>query len=218
MQEQGGNGAARWPSAGCREFDAQLSDYLEGADRPAVATHAADCDFCGAILADLALMRSASMELGNEEPPARVWTNVRAALAAEGLIHAARNPWRRAMWLLRPAPALGLAAIVLLGVMALRTSARRHSSAGTQVAEAVDPVLVQSVSQMESAFRAHSAQFSPTVEQAYEADLVSLDGEIKECNDTLDRQPGDTLSREYLASAYTEKARVLESALESGGQ
>jgi len=211
MQRQGGNGAAHGASAACLEFDAQLSDYLEGGDLPAVANHASECAFCAAVLSDLLLVRSASAELGDEEPAARVWANVRATLVAEGLIHSPRERRRWAEWFLRPIPAAAFTAVVLLSVFSLRTWLHRNRHAIP-----VDPALVQSVSAMERAFHSQSASLNPTIERAYEEDLASLDGEIKECNDTLARQPDDNLSVEYLASAYNEKARVLESALELG--
>lgn len=217
MLQQGGNGAARGATAACREFDAQLSDYLDGQDQPALTTHAAECEFCGAILADLMLVRTASAELGEEEPPARIWANVRATLVAEGLIHPQRRRRSWAEWLLTPVPAAALTALVLLSLFTARTLIRQHRSAVKDVAEVVvGHDLMRNVSQMEVAFRAQSARLNPTIERAYEEDLASLDGEIKECQDTLAREPDDNLSREYLASAYTEKARVLESALELG--
>jgi hypothetical protein len=214
MQEQGGNGAAHGASAACLEFDAQLSDYLEGGDLPAVPAHAAECGFCGALLADLLLARSDAAELADDGPPARVWANVRAALETEGLIRPPRRRWTE--WLLRPVPAAGLTAIVLLSVFATRSWLHRNHQAATTAVAIVDPGLVESVSQMEVAYRARSAGLNPTVKQAYEEDLKSLNGEIKECNASLALEPDDGFSREYLASAYTEKARVLESALELG--
>ncbi len=220
MQEQGGNGAAHWASAACRDFDAQLSDYLEGGDRSAVAMHAAECAFCGTILSDLLLVRSASTELEEDEPPARVWANVRATLVAEGLIRSPRERRRWVEWLLSPIPAAAVTAFVLLSVFTTRNLLHRYHQLAAQkvvrLAVDVDPGLQQSVSEMEAAFRAHSAHLNPTIKRAYEEDLESLNGEIKECHDTLARQPDDNLSREYLVSAYTEKARVLESALELG--
>jgi len=217
MLQEGGNGAAHGATAACRDFDAQLSDYLEGQERPAVTTHAAECEFCGAVLADLLLVRSASTELAENEPPARVWANVRAALVAEGLIHPPRQrrPWLE--WLLTPAPAAALTALVLLSMFTARSLVHRYHRTAVDVADVVvGRDVMQNVSQMEVAFRAQSARLNPTIERAYEDDLASLDSEIKECQDTLARQPGDSLSREYLASAYSEKARVLESALELG--
>lgn len=217
MLQQGGNGAAHRATAGCRDFDAQLSDYLEGQDRPAVSAHAAECEFCGVLLADLLLAHSACAELAEEEPPARVWANVRATLVAEGLVHPPRQrrPWMG--WLLRPVPAAALTALVLFSVFTTRKWVHHNKPLVKDVAEAiVGPAVVANVSQMEVTFRAQSARLNPTIERAYEEDLASLDGEIKECQDTLARQPDDNLSREYLASAYTEKARVLESALELG--
>lgn len=217
MQEQGGNGAAHWASAACRDFDAQLSDYLEGGDRPGVVSHAAECAFCGAVLSDMLMVRSASAELADDEPSPRVWANVRAALVAEGLIRPPRERRRWTEWLLRPVPAAALTALILLSAFAIRPVLHRHHRTAVDFAElVVGHDVIQNVSQMETAFREQSADLNPTIKRAYEEDLASLNGEIKECNDTLARQPDDSLSREYLVSAYTEKARVLESALELG--
>jgi hypothetical protein len=219
MLEQGGDGAAHWASAACREFDAQLSDYLEGSGRPAVVAHAAQCAFCGAILTDVLLVRSASAELVEEEPSARVWANVRATLVAEGLIRPAQHRGRWSDWLLSPVPAAAAAALVLLSVFAVRVWVHQHHPAARRViilAELVDPALVDNVHAMEAAFHSRSGALNPALKQAYEEDLASLDDEIRECNETLAREPEDNLSREYLVSAYTEKARVLESALELG--
>jgi hypothetical protein len=219
MQEQGGNGATHRIRAACQDFDAQLSDYLEGADRPAVVSHAAECEFCGPILTDFLLVRSATGELADLEPPGRVWANVRATLVAEGLIREPRRipPWRQ--WLLRPVPAAALAGLLLLSMFSVRAWVRQSQRARktvTEVANIIDPNLIRNVSQMELAFRARSGSLNPAVKRAYEQDLDSLNGEIKECNDTLAQQPDDGFSREYLTTAYTEKARVLESALELG--
>jgi hypothetical protein len=44
--------------------------------------------------------------------------------------------------------------------------------------------------------------------------LNSLDASIRECNDSLQREPGNSLAHEYLLAAYSQKAEVLSSALE----
>src|SRR5438128_663886 len=60
-------------SEACRLFDAQVADYLEGGDRPAVILHASECAFCGVILADLRAVISESAALGFEEQPPRLF-------------------------------------------------------------------------------------------------------------------------------------------------
>ncbi len=78
---------------GCEAFDLNLAAYLEGEDRPEVVRHARECAYCKVVLADFEQIRHASSDLPIPEPPARLWTHIRASLEAEGII--------------RPQPAFG---------------------------------------------------------------------------------------------------------------
>jgi len=124
MPENAGGGIAGHPTDECRRFDLLLQDYLEGRDYPEVTSHAAQCGFCAALLGDLLLLQAAAGEIEGPEPPARLWSNVRAALAREGLIRAPRS--RFADWFLRPVPAAGLAAVLLCGFLLLRSNGYLH--------------------------------------------------------------------------------------------
>jgi hypothetical protein len=218
MEDHGADGKMTQAREACRQFEVKLEAYLEGEARPEVTRHAAECAYCGALLADMELVRSVSAELEPAEPPARLWANVRATLVKEGVIRTPRlkRGWR---WMLQPAFAGALGALLLVGVWAWRF--RPHGTLAPPppqpaVAALVDPSLVQSMAKMESAFRARAASLDPGMKLAYENGLKSLDTEIQECNTSLVQQPDDALTREYLASAYSEKARVLASALELG--
>jgi len=67
---------------------------------------------------------------------------------------------------------------------------------------------------LEEAFRAREGSFAPDVKATYENSLNSLDASIRECGDSLQREPGNSLAHEYLLAAYSQKAEVLSSALE----
>ena len=223
MPEHGGGGIPAYPAEGCRRFDLLLQDYLEGQDRPEVAAHAAECGFCAALLGDLLLVQAGAGEIGGADPPARLWANVRARLIQEGLIRPSRNRAAWMEWFLRPVPAAGFAALLLCGSLVLRSTGHlpwnSHSSrAGTapMTASMEDPRLEANVADMERAFRDGSFNLSPRVKAAYEDGLNALNLEIQECRTSLSREPDNGLAREYLASAYNEKARVLASALEAG--
>src|SRR5947199_150511 len=107
-------------SEACRLFDAQVADYLEGEDRPVVLAHAKECAFCGVLLADLQGLMVQSQEMPLVDPPARVWANIRATLAAEGVLREQGTLWER--WFSRltlfgsPAAVGALAALVVLAV------------------------------------------------------------------------------------------------------
>jgi hypothetical protein len=213
MSEHGGGGIPLYPTDDCQRFDLLLPDYLEGQDHAEVTAHAADCAFCAALLGDLLLVRASAGEIGNEEPPAHLWANVRARLLEEGLIRPPRRPRAWLDWFLRPVPAAAFAAVLLCGFLALRSMGylHRHSSSPP-----VDPRLEASVSEMERAFNARASRLDPNIKAAYQQGLTALNLEIQECRNSLSRQPDDGLAREYLASAFDEKAAVLASALEAG--
>ena len=116
----------------CRQFEIDLAAYLEGEPLPEIARHAEACPFCSVVLTDLELLRSESRSLPLEEPPARVWANVRAQLAAEGVIRE-QVSWRR--WfslgnLQHAAAPLGaLACLAIFGaVLLVPTSSRRRAT------------------------------------------------------------------------------------------
>jgi hypothetical protein len=81
-----------------------------------------------------------------------------------------------------------------------------------------DTGLAPVVSSLESSFRASEASMTPDLKATYEKSLVSLDGSIRECLDSLQQEPRNTLARDYLLTAYTRKAEVLSSALEFEGR
>jgi hypothetical protein len=221
MPEHAVGGIPLYPTEACQHFDLLLPDYLEGRDHPEVTSHAAECVFCGALLGDLLLVRAEAGEIGSEEPPARLWANVRARLAEEGLIRPARTRRSWLDWVLRPAPAVAFAALILGAFLALRAPRLvgrlpSHTASVSVSTAVVDPHLEASVKEMELAFADRSATLDPSMKAAYQQGLAALNSEIEECRRSLARQPDDGMAREYLASAFNEKAAVLASALEAG--
>ena len=207
-----------YPSQACLRFEAGLADYLEGDSRPEVAAHAAGCGFCGALLADLELIRSTAKVLETAEPPARLWARVRQGLLAEGTIRSRRRRWSWPAWLMQPVPAAALAGLLLVGCLSLgrwfNSPAAPTPSSAASVE--VDPGVQESVQQMEGVFRARTSSLDPVITAALRKDLDSLDSEIRECVASLRSRPDDGLTRDYLAAAYTEKAQILASALDLG--
>ncbi|HEV2176825.1 MAG TPA: hypothetical protein VGW33_06450 [Terriglobia bacterium] len=208
----------------CRLFDAEIEAYLEGEAKPSVESHAGRCRSCGAVLADLSLIRSTAGALGMAEPPARLWPNIRAALIEEGIIRPSQKFWAR--WfsksnlVLSPVAAAAMAVLVVLAATFVQRT--RHLTPGpaqSPVASAASDNPVEGdLADMESSYRARSGSLDPSLRAGYEQGLQSLDGEISDLRDSVKRHPADTLARDYLNAAYVQKAQVLESALESGGR
>lgn len=216
---------------GCVEFDVGLQSYLEGEHRPQITLHARECPFCGSLLEDLENIRQVSgeavvREAFEAEPPEAMWASLRASLITEGIIRQPEGFWRRwfggpaSLW--RPLPVAGMAAIALAGFIFLSGPWRSiQSGPGTQVGQIQrqeSPVAMDQDPQfdvMEQRFKSKVALLDPSLRDAYVKSLASLDSEIVECRRNAHRQPSNPLTIQYLASAYAQKAEVLQSALET---
>ena len=227
-----GEGAFTVPA--CAQFAADLAAYMEGDARPSVLSHSRECAPCAALLADLQSIRETARNLPQEEPSRVVWANVRARLEADGALGQPVRGWRQILGgqLIPHAIPLGvLAALVFLGsALTLPPNPIERwgvdnvavSSSLIQVASAIptgeDGALAHLVSDLENSFRANEASMAPDLKATYEKSLVSLDGSIRECLDSLQHEPRNTLAHDYLVTAYTRKAEVLSSALEFNGR
>lgn len=214
----------------CRQFETNLADYLEGEPCPQVAAHADTCPFCSVILRDLEGMRTECRTLSLEDPPARLWANVRATLATEGVIRERRQGFLGGLAF----PVFGRAAVpvtalaclaVLSSVLMVRPSSinRSRTSSWLSVADRDataakvytldNSALAGMVGELENNFEARRGSLAPSVQESYRKGLQSLDDSIRECRQSVESEPGNTLAREYLVAAYSQKAEVLAAAL-----
>jgi hypothetical protein len=220
--------------AQCRQFDLDLPAYLEGEEKAGVLAHARECSFCAVVLADLEQIRFSGHHLPLVEPPARVWANVRATLAEEGILHEQAPAWQR--WYRRlplfaeSVPVGALAALAILA-LTLLTSQKGPENQGTmssisgdqQIVTAgiwpadIDSGMTRTVEEMQEAFRGRQSSMEPSLRETYRKSLASLDASIEDCVRHCRRDPCDALARQYLARAYQSKADVLASALENSG-
>jgi hypothetical protein len=221
--------------ADCRRFDASVGDYLDGESRPEISEHAGQCRSCGLVLSDLKQLISASTALPDEDPPPRLWANLRICLMNEGLIRPQEGFWgrwsSRLDFLRRPAPVAVLGGLAVLSVVLVLPSSGSDSdslaflpssSSTAQLASSagadVNRNLQQTVQELQAIYQSRAASFQPALSAAYEQGLRSLDVSIKECQESVRREPANSLARDYLLSAYEQKAEVLQSALEFDGR
>jgi len=212
-------------SDACRAFHAALSAYLEGENTPAVARHAEECGFCGVVLRDLEQMITEASRLELSDPSPRVWANIRATLAAEGVIHEQLSQWTgwlRHFEFLHPAPVAAMAGVIFLGVLLLggpQVSKRAQADRNLQPSE--EAALLQTQEQvrlLERSYREQEAAMTPEVKADFSKSLESLDNSIQEAEHSIEQGPDSSLAREYLQGAYIRKAEVLSSALEYAGR
>jgi hypothetical protein len=217
----------------CVRFSAEVEQYLEGTAQPFVASHARECAPCGALLADLEMIREAARNLPEAEPSRAVWANVHARLESEGAFTAPRRGWRDFLRLLsQPVPLTVLAGVIVFGIFLSAPFHRLTSRNGTPEAKldttstqeaaltppAEDVPVAHVVSDLENNFKANEDSMNPDLKATYDKSLVSLDSSIQECLDSLHQEPGNTMAHDYLLTAYTRKAEVLSSALEFEGR
>jgi len=218
-------------TAECDRFERELEAHMEGEVRPFVVAHLRECEFCKVVTEDLIVLRAAVRELPLEEPSPVVWSNIRAQLAAEGAFAEKAGAWtwfRQLDFLRHPVPVAAFAFVLTIGCWLTAPRDYPKPEAGASLVPASgETSVVRStafggggtglehvVRELEEAFKAREGTLAPDVKATYENSLSSLDASIRECNDSLQREPGNSLAYEFLFAAYSQKAEVLSSALE----
>ena len=185
--------------------------------------HVSDCRRSQAYVADLAAIISVANELPAEiEPPARVWFSLRTRLELEGIIKepvvaAAAEPatwWQRFGDLFR-SRALATAAVGL--VIAAAAVLQTQQPSAPLVAHS-DPIFDTAVALNEQEHDLANMQLASTtpVDTSQQQNLKQLDEFIADCERRLKEEPQDDLAREYLASAYEQKAELLSAMMDRG--
>ncbi len=210
------------PAMQCNEFMESLDQWLDGDHRPDAEAHLRSCAACSGLVADLGKIQIAARELHDVEPPERVWVAIRAQLEAEGLI-ASRGwlswlPSFGAAWM-RPAFAGALLAILAAGGFVLGARHQRDNIRASWVSgnQAATAPIEADLGNFE--LHAVSALHEPnsTVNVAFKKNLEIVDDYIAECEKSVQDDPEDELSRDYLYGAYQQKAELLEQMSERGG-
>jgi hypothetical protein len=199
----------------CDEFDAYAARWLEGERAPEAASHLKDCNRCTTKMADLELIASAAATLPEFDPPPRVWTSLRAQLEAEGLLRTRKT--LREQWLeyfpARPRTALATAMISALAAVLLVVP---PSPAPGTPGNGLDTSSLWSLSHVHDQLASAEANASlnlhlrdPEVAASYQQNLALVDNLIGECQRKVDEDPNDEMAREYLVTAYQQKADLL---------
>ena len=184
----------------------------------AAVAHLDQCIHCSGLVADLKAIQSASIELAEIEPPARVWVSLRNQMESEGLIRepaaevvgtgsrSALRPW------FRPALAGAYMALLLVaaGMLGVR-SPQFDSPDGplVRMPAALAPAAAD-------AGRTEIRERNPVVAASYTQGLEVIDNFIRLCEKTVREQPNNETAREYLYDAYQQKATLLATTMERG--
>jgi anti-sigma-K factor RskA len=203
----------------CRDIEEVLEQEGLAPLAEAARAHVARCPHCQDYLADLETIVSAAHELPAEvEPPARLWTALRAQLEREGLIRepatVRKEPgswWDFGTFFRSRAMATVTVGALIATAAILELRQPRELPLPPEVIATVKQLDEQEV----DVRNMHLASTSP-VDAALEQNLKEIDNFIAECERHLQQAPQDDLAREYLYSAYQQKAELLASMLDRG--
>ena len=211
----------------CDEFRQISGEWVDGDRNPSAVSHMAECARCRALIADLDSIRSAAALWPEEEPPARVWIAIRSQLEKEGLI---RTPslrpsagwWERlrAFGAFRPALAGAYLSLVIVGAGLLGVQMKTVNSADQQAVwlqraqSTMTPVAAELNTAETKAVPALQAQ-SNDLTATLNHNLAIVDNMISMCEKSVREDPQNEMTRDYLYTAYQQKADLLATMAES---
>jgi hypothetical protein len=206
----------------CIDFEQVIESQPDGPLSASAAAHRDACGACRGLWSDLDAIRSASRELGTDtpEPPARIWTALRAQLAAEGLI---REPQPAAGWfagwfgtprrlgLTGAYAAFLLAAAGLAGytgssqpAMATGSVSDEEASVAPELGRTLDGDLNRVIESLPNR--------DPALAASLRKNMGIVDNFIAVCEKSVREQPDNPVARDYLYGAYQQKAVLLATA------
>jgi hypothetical protein len=230
----------------CKELESVLEGQGLGPLPDEAQQHLAGCQACQGILADFSAIAAIAKTIpADVNPPDRIWISVRAQLKAEGLIREPveipekspqrQNRWQNLAALLGPRnlATVGVGLLLLIGA-ALETR-KIHGPASTsdsnvatgsniatpaslvpQVALPAPSEAGVTLQQAEQDLPNIQLAGNSTVDASLRQNLRTVNEFIAECEHHLKLNPQDEMAREYLYSAYQQKADLLAAMMDSG--
>jgi hypothetical protein len=213
----------------CSAFLNHIEEWIVGMEVPGARDHSRTCADCRGLAEDLGSIRLAAATLleDDRDISPRVWTALRAQLIEEGLIRtetlrpAISAPgWFDSVFAFIPRPALASAyvgALVVAGFL-LSSPVRVQNSPDGWLANTQQSTAVLSA-QLDDAERnavGSLATFSPDVTNDLRRNLTIVDNDIALCEKSVQEEPESEIARDYLYSAYQQKADLLAQISEHG--
>ena len=206
----------------CRDFDAQIGDYVDGAmdeaQRASFESHLATCAECRAVVADFTVIRAASLSLEPQVPPQHVWPRLSAAIEAEPGPLFGFGPWWRTF---APVAAMAILVAALSWTAAQLTVVPAERLARSAPATQTEPVSILAEYQLaerdlsntiEGLERIATDRTALDMETAdvLKANLTVLDGAIGESREALKKEPENDVAQESLFEALRNKVALLQ--------
>src|ERR1700721_2479161 len=218
----------------CKDFLGRLDSWIAG-ERPAEAkAHFRDCASCQAVVEDLNAIQieARSWRQLESEAPERVWTALRAQLEHEGCIRAEQPEreaapvassladWLAAVFARIPRPALAGAYLSILVALGFALSGPVNQTSneakwleGTRVVSS--PISAQ-LDNFEQNTSLANRDRNPAITASLHQNLPIVDNYISLCEKSVQEEPENEVARDYLYSAYKQKADLLAQIGERG--
>jgi len=218
----------------CKDFVTHLEAWTEGERHPDAQVHLRDCAGCRSLAEDMDAIRTEALSWGAQEsePHPRVWTSLRTRLEQEGLIRfpeaevaipAARpstENWLSSFFARIPRPALAgayLSILIALGFALSGPVSKQTNEArwleGTQIATSP---LSAKLNSFEQNPIASDRDLNPAVTASLQQNLAIVDNYISLCEKSVQEEPENEVARDYIYSAYKQKADLLAQIGERG--
>jgi hypothetical protein len=214
----------------CKDFEQAIEENGLVQLPAAAQAHAASCPSCTALAHDFSAILAVASQIPAEvEPPARVWVALQAQLEAEGIIRQPKIviPTETAPWwqgfsrliggrMLATAALAGL--ILIAGVYQIRQGPVETGNTPVKVEPFAETATTldreeQSLGAMQPA---STLGYVSNADTSLRENLVTVNAFIKECQKRLQEDPNDPMAREYLSTAYQQKAEILAAMMERG--
>jgi hypothetical protein len=202
----------------CKEVEVVLEQEGWTPLPEAARDHLAGCHACQHLVEDFtAIVATAHLLPAEVEPPARVWTSLRAQLEQEGIIKSpasARTSWWQSLPDLFRTRVLATSAVGMLLIAAVALQFQRPGPA-TEARNVYDDAAT--VLNADEANLAQMQLGGSVVDVSLRQNLDIVDKFIADCEQRVKEEPRDDLAREYLTGAYQQKAELLSAMMERGG-
>lgn len=213
----------------CTDFLNHIDEWIEGQEVPGARDHSRTCANCRGLAEDLGTIRLAAVTLpeADPDPSPHIWAALRTHLQEEGLIRSGvalqlphRTGWFDSIFSLIPRPALATAYIGALVITGFVLSGPVHMRNGQdRWRERTQRTSAELNSQLEIAEQTAMSSlvsFSPDVTADLRKNLSIVDNDIALCEKSVQETPESEIARDYLYSAYQQKADLLAQISERG--
>jgi len=214
----------------CKDFAQVIEESGFAQLSLAARAHAASCSACTALARDFsAIVAAASLIPSEVDPPARVWVALEAQLEAEGIIRPLKivipaerpNWWHGFNQLVRGRILATASVAVLVLVVGVYQMRQRQVGVGLPTVQ-VEPfaetatTLDQEEQSLGAMQTASTLGGVSSVDSSLRENLATVNAFIKECRKRLQEDPNDPMARDYLSTAYQQKAEILAAMMERG--